>query len=94
MAFRICLACETGRINFSFKRSHPCGPDVAPKLVNLVLFSGVYVGLTLREVMKTKGGVWVLALFALLSVKALPWAISVVSGWCPLQWITTTIGDR
>jgi hypothetical protein len=84
-----------GRINFSFRRSHPCGPDVAPKLVSLVLSSGVYVGLTLREVMKsTKGGVWVLALFASLSVKALPWAISVVSGWCPLQWITDTLVGR
>jgi hypothetical protein len=73
-------------------RSHPCDPDVAPKLVNFVLSSGVYVGLTLGEV--TKGGVWVLALFASLSAKPLPWAISIVSGWCPLQWIIATLAGR
>jgi hypothetical protein len=65
MAFKICLACEPGRINFSFRRSHPCDPGVAPKLVSLVLSSEVYVGLTLREVIKrTKEGIWVLVLFA------------------------------
>jgi hypothetical protein len=80
MAFKICLACEPGRINFSFRKSHPCDPGLAPKLVSPVLSSGVYVGLTLGEVMKrTKGGVCVLALFACLSAKALPWAVSVGS---------------
>jgi hypothetical protein len=65
MAFRICSACEPGRIYFSFRRSHPCDPGLVPKLVSLVLSSGVHVGLTFGEFMKiTEGKVWVLALFA------------------------------
>jgi hypothetical protein len=55
MAFKICLACKPGKINFPFRRSHHCEPGVAPKLVSLVLSSG---GFTLGMVMKrTKGGV-------------------------------------
>jgi hypothetical protein len=58
MAYKICSACKPGKINFPFRRSHPCDPGVSPKLVNLVLSSGLYVGSTLREIMnRAKGGV-------------------------------------
>jgi hypothetical protein len=36
----------------------------------------------------------VLALFASLFAKTLPWAIFVVSGWSSLQWIIATLEGK